>query len=151
LLEVAPKLVGDRRARLREAGFIRKEKSVVDYRKLGLGNLLIISVSLKDRHPQRSRETAEWAVKFPNVQEVHHVTGAYDMVLKLRVRDVTEQRALLEHMAVDGNWDRTETMVVTGTVRESTDIEITEIEAAIIDGGSRRRGSGNGGDGYDIA
>jgi len=145
LLGVYPTWIHRRKRLLRDRGYIRANRAIVDTEKIGLDMLAFIALRLKDSDLERGRKTAEWIAKFENVQEVHHVTGDFDILVKLRGKAARDQRRFLAHLSVDGNIERPLTLIVTGTVIETTEIVINERDALAVDADISR----NGGDGSE--
>jgi len=88
---VAPGTVAERLERLRSRGVIRGVRLEIDPAALGLSLAVILGVRLT--HGRALSATAEAMLRIPWVREVHVVTGQWDLVVFLAVRD---QRHLLE-------------------------------------------------------
>lgn len=95
--------VYERIKKLENEGFIDSYKAVINREKVGLGLLVFCNVSL---HKHQSKIIAEFEndiLRFTEVIECYHVTGMYDYLLKIVVRDmesyqqfVTKKLASLE-------------------------------------------------------
>lgn len=72
---------------LREAGIIRGEVALVDRRKLGMGTLAYIHLSLIDHSEQTIRRFEDFARRHDRVVECATITGADDYVIKVMARD----------------------------------------------------------------
>jgi Lrp/AsnC family transcriptional regulator, regulator for asnA, asnC and gidA len=88
---VAPGTVAERLERLRARGVIRGVHLEIDPAALGLGLAVILGIRVAQGRTLSS--TAEALLRIPWVREVHVVTGQWDLVVFLAVRD---QRHLLE-------------------------------------------------------
>ena len=85
--------VGDRLARLEEAGVIRGYHADVDPRALGYD----LSVILRIRPAARMiPKVAELAQRTPEVTECHRVTGDDCFIMRLHVRDVLHLEELID-------------------------------------------------------
>jgi Lrp/AsnC family transcriptional regulator len=74
--------------RLREAGVIQREVSLLDPRAVGLGVTVLASVTLA-RHSEDSVRQFEAAIlDAPEVMECHAVTGERDYMLRIAVADI---------------------------------------------------------------
>ena len=63
-------------------------------------------------------------MKLNEVQECHHVTGEFSLLLKVRVRDMESlQELLLEQLAGHEGVRQTRTVMVLSTVKEETYVE----------------------------
>jgi Lrp/AsnC family leucine-responsive transcriptional regulator len=91
--------VGERLARLEEAGVIRGYHADVDPRALGYE----LSVILRIRPAARMiPKVAELAQRTPEVTECHRVTGEDCFIMRLTVRDVTHLEELIDRFAPYG-------------------------------------------------
>lgn len=73
--------------RLEESGIIDRYVAVLDHRKLGYGNTVFVEITL-DKHDDRVLDAFGAALaEIPEVMEAHLVTGDYDYLVKLVVRD----------------------------------------------------------------
>ncbi len=91
--------VGERLARLEQAGVIRGYRADVDPRALGYE----LSVVLRIRPaPNMIRKVAELARKTPEVTECHRVTGEDCFVMRLYVRDVLHLEELIDDFVLYG-------------------------------------------------
>ncbi|NHJ12933.1 MAG: Lrp/AsnC family transcriptional regulator [Candidatus Thorarchaeota archaeon] len=89
-----------RMRRLKTEGVIKQYTAVVDPTKLGRTTLGIILVTVRYRAPgQRGvlsqREFCEEIAKHPLVQEVHVLSGEFDVLLKVRTKDVSEMNQFI--------------------------------------------------------
>jgi Lrp/AsnC family leucine-responsive transcriptional regulator len=91
--------VGERLARLEEAGVIRGYHADVDPRALGYD----LSVVLRIRPaPRMIAKVAELAQATPEVTECHRVTGEDCFVMRLHVRDVLHLEELIDRFVLYG-------------------------------------------------
>ena len=89
-----------RMRRLKQDGVIKRYTAVVDPAKLQRNTLGIILVTVRYRAPgQRGvlsqREFCEEIAKHPLVQEVHVLSGEFDVLLKVRTKDVSEMNEFI--------------------------------------------------------
>jgi Lrp/AsnC family leucine-responsive transcriptional regulator len=91
--------VGERLARLEQAGVIRGYHADIDPRALGYG----LSVVLRIRPAARMiHKVAELARDTPEVTECHRVTGEDCFVMRLHVRDVVHLEELIDRFVLYG-------------------------------------------------
>jgi Lrp/AsnC family leucine-responsive transcriptional regulator len=96
---LTPPAVGDRLARLEQAGVIRGYHADVDPRALGYD----LSVILRIRPAARMiGKVAELAQETPEVTECHRVTGEDCFVMRLHVRDVLHLEELIDRFVLYG-------------------------------------------------
>src|SRR3972149_6948251 len=79
--------------RMEEMGIIKQYRAILSPEKLNLGTaaFILASVSYRtkdDEKPITQRDVAEEIARFPEVQEVHVITGDWDLLVKLRAEHV---------------------------------------------------------------
>lgn len=96
---LTPPAVGERLARLEEAGVIRGYHADVDPAAVGYG----LSVVLRIRPAARMiAKVAELARATPEVTECHRVTGEDCFVMRVHVRDVTHLEEIIDAFVLYG-------------------------------------------------
>lgn len=96
-VSLSPPAVHARVRRLEEQGLIRRYVAVLNREAAGFDMLCLISVSL-ERHQRKDIDRLRNVVQdMPEVLECHHVTGEFDFLLKVVVRNRQE----LERFVVD--------------------------------------------------
>ena len=71
------------------------------------------------------REVAKEIARLPEVQEVHIITGNWDLLLKVRVRDVEELgKFIVDRLRLVKGVEKTLTCVVLSTEKETTEINL---------------------------
>ncbi len=88
--------VGERLARLEQAGVIRGYHADVDPRALGYGLDVVLRVRPA---PRELRKVADLARSTPEVTECHRVTGDVCFVIKLHLRDVDHLEEVIDLFA----------------------------------------------------
>lgn len=117
--------------RMEESGIIKGYKAVLDAGKAGLGTLAFILVSFfyrrEDRGASSQREVAKKIAMLPEVQETHIITGDWDILLKVRVKNVEELgRLVIDTLRTIKGVERTLTCVTLSTIKETTEIKIPQ-------------------------
>lgn len=92
-LTVTPTL--ERVRRLEAAGFIDGYFARLNGRKLGLGLLAYVEVSLDRTTPEAFEHFKEVVRAHDEIMECHMVAGGFDYLLKVRVKDMETYRTLL--------------------------------------------------------
>ncbi len=117
--------VHSRVKRLERAGVVRAYRAVLSPEKLGLKTLAFVLVSFSREHGASQRDVARKIAEFPEVQEVHIVTGDWDMIVKVRVSDVGELgRFVIDKVRAIPGVEKTLTCVVLETLKETTAISL---------------------------
>ncbi|MCD6106358.1 MAG: Lrp/AsnC family transcriptional regulator [Thermoplasmata archaeon] len=106
--------------KLRSAEILKGFRAVLDPRSLGLETLAIILVSVgKDDQRAIARRIAS----LKGVQEVHIVTGEYDIIVKARTRNMSHlSNLVLDRIRNIPGVEKTLTSVVFETIKEDPSI-----------------------------
>jgi Lrp/AsnC family leucine-responsive transcriptional regulator len=91
--------VGERLARLEQAGVIRGYHADVDPRALGYGLDVVLRVRPA---PRELRKVADLARSTPEVTECHRVTGDDCFVMRVHVRDVAHLEEVIDGFVLYG-------------------------------------------------
>ncbi len=116
--------------RMEELGVIKEYRAIVAAEKLGAGTtaFILASVSYRakaDDVPISQRTVAEEIVKFPEVQEVHIITGDWDLLVKLRAENVDAVgKFVVDKLRLIKGLEKTLTCMVFETVKETTRITL---------------------------
>ncbi len=113
--------------RMEELGIIRQYRAILSPEKLNLGTAAFILASVsyrtKDDTPITQRDVAEEIARFPEVQEVHIITGDWDLLVKLRAENVEAVgKFVVDKLRNIKGLDKTLTCMVFETVKESTSL-----------------------------
>jgi Lrp/AsnC family leucine-responsive transcriptional regulator len=117
--------------RMEELGVIREYRAIVAPEKLGSGTaaFILASVSYRakaDDIPISQRIVAEEIAKFAEVQEVHIITGDWDLLIKLRAESVESiGKFVVDKLRLIKGLEKTLTCMVFETVKETTKIALT--------------------------
>jgi DNA-binding Lrp family transcriptional regulator len=78
--------------RLERGGIIKKYCAVLDGKKLGFlaTGFLLVSVDYSSDKKASLKEVAERIAALPNVQEVHIISGDWNLMVKVKARSVDE-------------------------------------------------------------
>jgi len=117
--------------RMEELGVIEGYKAVLDAKKLERGTtafiLASVSYRLKEGAKQSQRGIAQEIARFPEVQEVHIITGDWDLLIKVKEKDVgVIGKFVIDKLRVVAGIEKTLTCMVFETEKETTDIVIEE-------------------------
>ena len=99
--EIADKLgksvtpVYERIRRLEKEGYIRSYVALLDRQKAGISLLAFTNVQLKEHSYPMLKAFEKAIVKLPEVMECHHMTGSYDYLLRIGVRDMQEYQEFI--------------------------------------------------------
>jgi Lrp/AsnC family transcriptional regulator, leucine-responsive regulatory protein len=109
--------VNERLRKLEQAGAIRRYAALLDPSAVGAEVTAFVEVFIE--HPRFEGPFLEMVRRLDAVQECHHITGEFSLLLKVRVRDMQSLQHLLlrEFNALDGV-RQTRTVMVLSTAKE---------------------------------
>ncbi len=109
--------VNERLKKLERAGVIRQYAALVDPKLAGGAIAAFVEVFME--HPRHEPAFIQRVLALDEVQECHHITGEFSLLLKVRVRDMESlQQLLLRQLnGVDGV-RQTRTIIVLSTEKE---------------------------------
>ncbi len=114
--------------RMEEMGIIKQYRAILSAEKLNLGTaaFILAAVSYRtkdDENPITQRDVAEEIAHFPEVQEVHIITGDWDLLVKLRAENVEAVgKFVVDKLRRIKGLEKTLTCMVFETVKESTSL-----------------------------
>ena len=115
--------VNERIKKLEASGVIRKIVALLDDGKIGCAITAFVEVFIE--HPSFERGFLEATKSLVEVQEVHHITGEFTCLLKIKVANREALRQLLfDRINVIEGVGRTRTAVVLSTLKEETKVVI---------------------------
>jgi DNA-binding Lrp family transcriptional regulator len=89
--------VYERIKRLQEEGIIQRYVAVLDKRKIDKSLTAYTNVQLKEHADHMMKTFEKEVVKFPEVMECYHMTGQYDYLLKVALKDMDEYYDFIIH------------------------------------------------------
>jgi len=115
--------------RFERAGLIRSYSAVLDAPRLQMGTTAFILASFAYRglgeRPLSQREVATQVAKLAEVQEVHIISGDWDILVKMRTRDVESVgKFVVDKLRLVKGIEKTLTCLVFESAKESTAIAI---------------------------
>ncbi len=118
-VHLSPPATHARHKRLEKAGYIRQYGATLDREKAGFDLLCFIHVSLHLHQLEQVEKFRTAIRKCPEVLECHHITGEYDYLLKVVLRN----RKDLERFVVD------RLTPLLGTGRIHTSLALSEVKS----------------------
>jgi DNA-binding Lrp family transcriptional regulator len=116
--------------RMEEQGIIKEYRAILAPEKLNSGTaaFILASVSYRakaDDVPVSQRVVAEEIAKFREVQEVHIITGDWDLLVKLRAESVDAiGKFVVDKLRLIRGLEKTLTCMVFETVKETTNVAL---------------------------
>lgn len=118
--------------RMEELGFIRRYTAILDAPKLGFTAIAFVLATFSYRSSPGAevtlsqREVAKEVATFPEVQEVHVISGDWDLLIKVKTTDIDAVgRFVVDKLRTVRGIEKTITCMVFDTAKETTEISIT--------------------------
>jgi len=118
--------------RMEEMGIIKQYRAILSPEKLNLATaaFILAAVSYRAKNenqtPISQRQVAEEIALFPEVQEVHIITGDWDLLVKLRAENVDAiGKFVVDKLRLIKGLEKSLTCMVFETVKESTSLPQT--------------------------
>lgn len=121
-VNLSPPAVHSRLKRLETLGFIQKYAALLDREKVGYDILCFVHVSLLAHQHEHIVRFREATLKMPEVLECHHITGEYDYLLKVVIRN----RSDLERFVVN------QLTPLSGVARLHTSLVLSEVKSSTV-------------------
>ena len=115
-IHLSPPATHTRLRRLEQLGYIRQYTALLDREKIGYDLLCFIFVSLQALQAEHVEKFRERIRHLPEVLECYYITGEYDYLLKVVLRD----RKDLERFAID------RLISIPGVARVQTSVVVSE-------------------------
>ncbi len=124
-LNLSPPAVHARVKRLEERGILRGYVALLDRERLGFDMLCFIQISLQLHQVEQVSHFRATIQQIPEVLECHHVTGEYDYLLKIVVRNRQElERLIMEKLTPIPGVARIHTSLVFSEIKASTELPL---------------------------
>lgn len=122
---LSPSTVLERVRKLEERGIIKRYVALVDHKRVGLGTVAFVAVSLNLHQKDSIENFHRFVAGCAKVLECHHVAGTEDYLLKVYSRDIDDyEHFLLNALTPIQGIDRVRTMFVLSTLKRETAIPI---------------------------
>lgn len=82
--------VFERIKKLEQRGYIKNYVAILDRRLIGKSLMAYTHVQLKEHAAAVMKKFENEVIKFPEVMECYHMTGQYDYLLKIALKDMDE-------------------------------------------------------------
>ncbi|KVN73300.1 Lrp/AsnC family transcriptional regulator [Burkholderia ubonensis] len=117
--------VNRRLRRLAEDGVIERYTAVVAPEKVGYALTIVVNVEMESEQIDQIDAMKRTFERCPQVQQCYYVTGEWDFVLTLTVRDMDQYNALTRQLFFsNNNVKRFKTLVSMGRVKVGLDVPV---------------------------
>lgn len=127
-VELSPPGLQRRLRKLEDTGIIQQYVTLVNRESLGFDMLCFVHATLRRHKPEAVQRFKEFVLEMPEVLECHHITGEYDYLLKVVVRN----RRHLEHFLIEKltpvpGMDKIRTSLVLREIKLSTAVPLNQV------------------------
>lgn len=118
----------DRVKRLESDGFINKYVGILDRKKLGIGLIVHCQVTLDKQTKNNFSEFEKTILNYPEVVECSMVSGSFDYLLKLVIKDMDNYNQFYQQkLAVLNSVAHISTLFVIQEIKSSTELPLSEM------------------------
>jgi DNA-binding Lrp family transcriptional regulator len=111
--------------RLENEGIIKEYRAILDPKVIGKNVLAFVLIKYDPSAGIKQREVAEKIANLPEIQEVHIIAGDWDMIAKVREKDVEGLgKAVLDKIREIKGVKETVSLIVFESVKETTVINL---------------------------
>ncbi|UCG23296.1 MAG: Lrp/AsnC family transcriptional regulator [Chloroflexota bacterium] len=124
-IDLSPPGVQKRLRKLEENGVVDGYVTLVDREAVGFDMLCFVQVTLRRHEPEAVHRFREIVQTLPEVMECHHITGEYDYLLKVIVRNRKHlERFLVETLTPIPGMDKLRTSLVLSEIKNTTAVPL---------------------------
>jgi DNA-binding Lrp family transcriptional regulator len=130
-VDLSPPGLQRRLRKLEDAGIIEQYVTLLDREAVGFDMLCFVQVTLLRHEPESIRRFKEIVQDMPEVLECHHITGEFDYLLKVIVRNREHlEKFLVEKLTPVPGMDKIRTSLVLREIKSTTclPIELVPLE-----------------------
>lgn len=118
---LSPSAVLERVRKLEERGIIERYVTLLDNKKIGLGTVAFVGVTLHHHQTNAIEQFHRFIRESDKVLECYHLAGSEDYLLKVYARDIDDyEHFLLNSLTKARGVDRVTTMFVLSTLKRET-------------------------------
>ncbi|HLI46318.1 MAG TPA: Lrp/AsnC family transcriptional regulator [Geobacterales bacterium] len=111
--------------KLESSGIIKNYTVIIDHAKLGMPVTAFIFASFSKTEGVSQREIVRQISKIPNIQEVHIITGDWDILIKAKHKDVESiGRFVVDELRGMKGIEKTLTCLVLHTAKEEANVQV---------------------------
>ncbi len=112
--------VYERIRKMEQAGVIRQYAAIVDPRKINKGMTVLVYITLKEHNKKNGKKFIQEIVAFQEVTECLNISGEFDFMIKVQVKDMDEYREFyVNKLGELDNLSHTQSIFVISVIKET--------------------------------
>jgi Lrp/AsnC family leucine-responsive transcriptional regulator len=124
-INLSPPATHARIKRLEQRGYIRQYVALLDQEKVGYDMLCFVNISLQLHQPEQVEAIREAIREMPEVLECYHVTGEFDYLLKVVIKNRKDlERFVIDRLTSVPGVARIHTSLVLNQVKSTTELPV---------------------------
>lgn len=136
-VELSPPGLQRRLRKLEDSGVIEQYVTLLDREAVGFDMLCFVQVTLLRHEPDSIQRFKEIVQDMPEVLECHHITGEFDYLLKVIVRNREHlEKFLVEKLTPVPGMDKIRTSLVLREIKTTTNLPIELVPLEVLNSDS---------------
>lgn len=132
-VDLSPPGLQRRLRKLEDSGIIEQYVTLLDREAVGFDMMCFVQVTLLRHEPESIRHFKEIVQEMPEVLECHHITGEFDYLLKVIVRNREHlEKFLVEKLTPVPGMDKIRTSLVLREIKTTTYLPIEHVPLEIL-------------------
>lgn len=132
-VDLSPPGLQRRLRKLEDSGVIEQYVTLLDREAVGFDMLCFVQVTLLRHEPESIQRFKEIVQDMPEVLECHHITGEFDYLLKVIVRNREHlEKFLVEKLTPVPGMDKIRTSLVLREIKTTTDLPIELVPLEVL-------------------
>lgn len=130
ILNLSTTPIFERIKKLEKEGYIKKYVALLNDRKMGLKQTVFIHLTLKEHSRSYIEKFANDVKEFPEVMECYRITGNFDFLLKVLVKDIESyENFILTKLSLISNLGHVQSHIALSESKNATKINLDAIRA----------------------
>ncbi len=128
VLNLSTTPIFERIKKLEKGGYIKNYATLLNHRKLDLKQVVFIELTLKEHSRSYIEKFANEIKLFPEVLECYRVTGSFDFLIKILVKDIESyENFILTKLSLLSNLGNVQSHIALSEAKNTTKINLKSI------------------------
>lgn len=128
VLNLSTTPIFERIKKLEKGGYIKNYATLLNHRKLDLKQVVFIELTLKEHSRSYIEKFANEIKLFPEVLECYRVTGSFDFLIKILVKDIESYETfILTKLSLLSNLGNVQSHIALSEAKNTTKINLKSI------------------------